>query len=328
MPSPSNSLATLRPDITDAFEELSLEQEMEGYIASRVLPIFDVEHQSGTYPVIPIEELLKSPDTKRSNRGAYNRREWKFKDVLYRCEEHGEEGPVDERAKNIYKEFFDAEVQTVSILRGDVMRAAEQRVSSLIFDPTAFASQTTNVTNEWDSNHVSDANPIEDVKVATFAIYDRTGVWPNALVINRKVFKNLKTLDVIKAAIESSGAGSASKQSEITASQLAQVFDLDEVIVAGGSVNTANEGRAAEISQIWSSQYAMVTKVAKTNRFVEPCIGRTLHWGGDGSVPDGTVDQYPSDEVRADIYRVRHDTHEKKLYPEVGQLLTNVTTSS
>jgi hypothetical protein len=35
---------------------------------------------------------------------------------------------------------------------------------------------------------------------------------------------------------------------------------------------------------------------------------------------------YRDEVVRADIVRVRHDVDEKILYPEVGQLLKNITT--
>jgi hypothetical protein len=326
MPSPSTSLATLRPDIAAAFIEFELEAEAQGYIASQVLPAFDVQYAAGTYPIIPIETLLQNPETKRNNNSGYNRMDWNFDDATYRCDEHGLEGPVDDRTARMYKEYFDAEVQTSLILRAAIMRAAEKRVAAKLFNATTFTSQTTSVTNEWDSNHTSNATPIANVNTAVNAVYDRTGVWPNALIINRKVFKNLKMLDEIIAAIASSGAGDPTKQADITAQMLAQVFDLDMVIVAGGSKNTADEGQTVAVEQVWSNEYAMVAKVARTNNFGEPCIGRILHYSDDGSTIGGTVEQYRDEHLRRDVLRVRHDVDEKILYTEIAQLLDNVTT--
>jgi hypothetical protein len=57
----------------------------------------------------------------------------------------------------------------------------------------------------------------------------------------------------------------------------------------------------------------------------EPCIGRTFHWSEDGSQVGGAVEEYYSDEVRADIIRVRHDTDEVIMYPQAGHLLSNIT---
>lgn len=326
MPRPQTSLATLRPDIAEAFTEFDLAMEQSGYIGSQVLPVFDVPEQAGTYPVIPVEQLLKDPETKRSNKSGYNVLDWEFDDATYRCDEHGLKSPIDDRAARMYRNFFDAEVITAMNLRSAVLRAAEKRVAAKLFNATTFSGQVTSITNEWDGNHTSDATPIVNVNTAVNAVYDRTGIWPNALVINRKVFRNLRLLDEIKDAIAASGAGDPNKQSDITPQMLAQVFDLEMVIVAGGSKNTADEGQSASIEQVWSSEYAMVTKVAKTNNYAEPCIGRTLHWSEDGSSIGGTVEQYRDEDLRADVYRVRHDVDEKILYTEVGQLLDNVTT--
>lgn len=157
-------------------------------------------------------------------------------------------------------------------------------------------------------------------------VYDGSGLWPNALVINRKVFRNLRNLDQIIDRIESSGAGNASKPSDITPQMLAQVFDLDFVIVAGSSKNGANEGQGASPQQIWSSEYAMVCRVATSNDMREACIGRTFHWSQDGSSIGGTVESYRDEVIRGNVIRVRHDVDEVILYPQAGHLLSNVTT--
>jgi hypothetical protein len=107
---------------------------------------------------------------------------------------------------------------------------------------------------------------------------------------------------------------------------LAAVFDLPHIIVAGGSQNTANEGQVAAISQLWSDEYAMVCRVATGADFKEPCIGRTFHWGADGSSIGGTVESYREEQTRSEIIRCRHDVDEITLYPQAGHLLSNVTT--
>jgi len=151
-------------------------------------------------------------------------------------------------------------------------------------------------------------------------------MFPNALIINRKVFRNLRNSESVIARINSAGAGSASKPSDVTTAMLQAVFDLPFIIVAGGSKNTANEGQAANVSQIWSGEYAMVAKIATGNDFREPGIGRTFHWSADGSSIGGTVESYREEQVRADIIRVRHDVDELVLYAEAGHLLSNITT--
>lgn len=164
------------------------------------------------------------------------------------------------------------------------------------------------------------------MQAAKDAIYARTGCWPNALVINRKVFQNLRRLDEIVEAIQAAGAGTATKLRDITANMLAQVFDLDMVLVAGGTKNLADEGQDFSPSQVWSSEYAMVAKICTTTGFSEPGLGRTFHWAEDGSQPGGTIETFRDEHLRRDIVRVRHDVDEQIVEASFGQLLSNVTT--
>jgi hypothetical protein len=325
MASPSSSLATLRPDLA-TFLEFDLESEKAGYIATEVFPMIDVASMSGTFGKIPIEQLLQQRDTRRASGAGYARGQFTFTTATYACEEHGAEEPIDDREAEAYAEYFDAEQINTLRAFSAVLRNAEQRVADAVFNTTTWngAALTTGITNEWDD--AANATPATDVEAAVQKIYDNSGLWANALVINRKVFRNLRNCASIIDRINSAGAGSPSKASDVTVDMLKAVFDLDHIIVAGTSKNTAKEGQAATPAQIWSSEYAMVCKVATSVDMREPCIGRCFHWSADGSSIGGTVETYRDEPVRANIVRVRHDVDEMVLYPEAGHLLSNITT--
>lgn len=325
MPSPSSSLATQRPDLA-TFLEFDLESEKAGYIATQVFPVIEVMAQAGNFGKIPIEQLLQQRDTKRAPGSGYSRGNWKFTPATYATEEHGAEEPVDDREAKMYADYFVAEQISTMRAFASVLRNAEARVADAVFNTTTWngASLTTAVSNEWDDT--ANATPLTDVEAAVQKIYDNSGLWANALVINRKVFRNLRNCEQVIERINASGAGSPSKATDITVQMLAQVFDLPYIIVAGTSKNNAKEGQSASPTQIWSGEYAMVCKVATGPDMREPCIGRTFHWSDDGSSIGGTVESYREESVRADIIRVRHDVDEIVLYPEAGHLLSNITT--
>jgi hypothetical protein len=324
---PSASIAVPRSDLTE-FYEFDMEMQKRGYIGLRVLPVVEAGLQADNVGKVPLEALLFQGDTKRTGASNYNRGSWKFETFQYATEENGWEEPIDERDEKRYAELI--QVDQVAFARASdvVMRNHEQRIADLVFNPTTWngASLTTAVTNEWDRNHKTNATPIDDVEQAVQKVYDNSGLWPNALIINRKVFRALRNLDEIIDRIASSGAGDPSKPSDITEQMLAQVFDLEYVIVAGSSKNGAKEGQPASVSQIWSNEYAMVCKVATSNDMREPCVGRTFHWSSDGSVIGGLVEEYYEEQSRARIIRVRHDTDEVIMYPQAGHLLSNITT--
>lgn len=328
MGTPKTSLATLRPELGESMEDFDLATDRQGFIGHHVLPTIDVALQGGTYGRVPLEELLKSPETKRTSGGGYNRIYTRFEDAAYACEENGLEAPVDDRDAKIYGNYFDAELIAAEAARDGVVRGRERRIASLLFNPTTWtgSSLTKSITNEWDKNHTTDAVPIDDVNDAVEKVYDNCGLWPNALIINRKVFRNLRRLDQILEAIAASGAGNPNKQSDITVKMLAQVFDLEYIFVAGGSENLSDENQDAEISQIWSSEYAMVARIAKTRGIKEAALGNTFHWSADGSMEGAVMESYRDETVRSDIIRARHDTDEVIRYVEAAVLLDNVTT--
>jgi len=299
MPSPSTSLATLRPDLAESFMEFDLEMDARGFISTQVLPSVEVDSQAGNFGKIALEQLLQEPETKRAPRSGYSRSTWEFDDATYACEEHGIEEPLDDREAKMYREYFDAEVICTMRAFSAVLRAAEKRVADAVFNATTWTSYTTGITNEWDDT--ANAVPLTDVEAAVKAVYTQSGLWANALIINRKVFRNLRNCAQVIARITASGAGNPAKPTDVTTDMLAQVFDLEHIIVGGSSRNSAIEGQTAVPAQIWSDEYAMVCRVATTNDFREPCIGRTFHWAEDGSSINGTVEEYRDETVRGKI---------------------------
>jgi hypothetical protein len=151
-------------------------------------------------------------------------------------------------------------------------------------------------------------------------------MWANALIINRRVFRNLRSCSQIIDRITSSGAGTPAKATDVTTAMLAQVFDLPNIIVSGRAYDSTKEGQTTTIASTWSDEYAMIAKIATTNDIQEPCLGRTIHWSEDGSTIGGTIESWVDADVRGTKIRVRHDVQEKILYTECGFLLSNITT--
>jgi len=326
MPSPSSALTTLRPDLAGSLEEFNLAMDRQGFIGHRILPVLEVAEQAGVFGKIPIEQLLQTPETKRAPGGGYSRGKYKFTSDSWACEEHGHEEPLDDRQVRMYRNYLDAELVATQRALDAVLRNAEIRIATAIFNATTWtgATLTTAITNEWDD--ISNATPITDVDSACKKVWDLTGLWPNALILNKRVFKNLRRCDQITDTLAASGAGEPIKQASITEQMIAQCLDLDYVLVGGSGKNTAKKGQDVSLSPIWSDEYVMVARVATSNDIQEPCLGRTFHWGEDGSDVGGTIEEYRDETVRGNVIRCRHDVDEKVLYTECAHLLSNATT--
>lgn len=309
--------------------EFDLANNRAGFAGYRVLPIFDVELAADKFGRIPSEQLGKLHNVNRLASGGYNRVNFNFIDDSYATKEYGLEGVVDRRNANKYKHYIQAELATTSLVTHNVLAQAEKRVADKIFDSSATGWDSgntalfTSVGTEWST--IATATPITNVMAASQKVRDNCGMYANAIVFSRKVFRNLVQCTQIIERIAASGAGDKVKPADITVQMLAQCFDLKYVIVGDASYDSTKEGQSTTFADIWDDEYAMVCRVAETQMIEEPCIGRTFHWTADGSEASGAVESYETADVRGDVIRVRHDVHEKIIYTECGHLLGNIT---
>jgi hypothetical protein len=327
MPAPSTSLSTLRPDLASFFE-FDLEANQKNLISLRVAPVVEVALQADNPGKIPIEQLLKVGSGRpRASGASYDRGNWTFTTWSYATEDYGWGEPLDDRDRKRYQYLVDAEKVCISRAYNNVLLNQEIRMAALLFSATwtgGGATLYTDVgTTEWARANWATATPIDHVEAAVRYVQANSGIWPNALVLNRKKFRDLRQCAQIRERIVASGAGTPAKASDITAEMLASVFDLDFVIVAGGSKDSATEGQSTVIADIWGD-YAMVCKVATTADIREPCIARTFHWSDNGSQIGGTIKQYRDEEKHSDIYEVSHDVDEVVMYTELGHLIGGI----
>lgn len=314
-----------RPDLAASFMEFDYAASQAGFVGQQVFPVMEVAEKKGTFGRVPVEELLlKTPDLKRAPRSGYARDDIKFTDDSWDTVEYGWEEPVDANEAAAYRNYFDHEMLATQRATNVLLTGFEERVAAIAFNTTIFADGTfgdavaagDQVTPaQWDT-----ASPIEYFEAAVQGVYDNSGIIPDTVVMNWKVFRGLKRTKQIRDAIASSGAGSSEAFGRITVQQLAEVLGIPNVIVAGGTHNNAARNAAADPSQIWGN-HALVFKRTNTQDLREVGLGRTFHWGEDDSMPNGFVESYEEPQIRSEIIRVRHQVHEKLLYKEVGWLI-------
>lgn len=320
MPSPSTALSTLRPDLSASFEAFDLEAAKQDFAATRVAPVINVAKPSGVFGKIPLDQLLQNRDTVRAPGSGYSRGKFNFTSTTFACIENGAEEVVDDNESAMYADYFDAERIAAGRANNAVLVNMEKRWAAAIFNTTTWtgASLTTDVSGTpWAT--VASAVPLTNVEAAVQKVYDNSGLWPNALVISKKVYRNLRNTAQIIDRVKYQGFMDV-RAGNISVEAIAQAFDL-QLIVAGGTKNSANEGQTATPAEIWGATYAMVCRVAMTNDPKEPCIARTFHWGGDGSDIDGRFESYRDEVVRGDVIRCRHQVDEIVMYTQAGHLL-------
>jgi len=324
------SQAITRTDLSSTFSEFDERMDRRKFIGPRVFRPRVVAIQSADVGKVPIEALLRTPPDTRAPGGGYRRDDIEFDKFSYATEGRGRERTLDDEQLAIYRDMIDAEQLAARAVEDIVLRNYEIAVAAAVYNTTTWtgAALTTAITNEMDDHE--NATPIDVVEAARQKVIDGTGLVPNALICNRKQAWHMRQTAQIVDRLKYAGFDNPRN---FTIQALAECLDLDFVLVAGGLDNTANEGQAASISQIWSDEYMMVARVAVTDDPQEPCIGRTFLWDGDGPGAPGTdeelaviVEEYREEAVRGGVIRARLNRDLVVMYAAAGHLLSNAIT--
>jgi len=322
MASPSTSIS--RVEMSVGFEEFSLEASRRGFIGPLVLKPRIVSKQAASIGQVPLAAHLQPRDTARAPRSGYARSTFQFGTLDYSCQEHGAEETIDDSELSIYRDLIDQETIHAQRAIDAVLRDYEKAVADAVFDAATWTGDyTTGISDEWDDP--ANATPVDDVKSAMRTVWERTGLWPNCLIMTRHHLDALQQCDQItERMIYRGGEGPA----VVTRQALAQIFGIDQVLVADAAYNSATEGQAVEISSIWSDEYVMVARVATTDDMGEACLGRTFLFADDGAGVNGNelaviLEEYRQEDVRGSVLRARTYWDEKITMKAAGQLLTN-----
>lgn len=319
MPRPTSATTIQRPVLNQLFIEY-MDQVQTQMAGLQCLPIFNTPKREPDVPVMPREALLKFPgDLKREARAAYNRGDWEFETMTLRCEEYGYEEPVDDVERAMYSDYFSADEMAMKRAADHLLRNQENIIEGVLFNATTFASYTTAVSNEWSS--AANGTPLADVKTAIQSLRGKCGLNPTDIVFSLKVFENLMLSAKIKDYLQYTSPhlllGFEAKRQ-----MLSSIFGLN-VIVAGAVYDSAKEGQATVVADIWDDEYALLF-VKSTGDLRSPGLGRTFLWTDD-SPQNLNVESYREEQTRGDIIRVRQHTVSKILKPEYGWLLSNIS---
>lgn len=309
----AGTYATPRADLGVALEEYPL--SYQGFVASDILPVFNVPKKTASFSAITRESILRPVDVRRSANGSYGRADSETDDLSYACVEYGLEGKLGDDEREFYATDFDAEMVTAALTRDRLAREREKRVASAIFNTSTWtgASLYTDLGTDWDD---ASSTIVEDVETACNKVITLCGIRPNTVVLPRGAVPWIKKNTDLKARLQYVQA----LTDQAIMMSLPAIFGVERVLIAGGIYNSAAENETLVGADIWSDNYCWIGVCAKTANLAEPCVGRTLLWTND-SPSEFTTEEYREEQTRSTIYRVRHHLDSKIFDASFAHLL-------
>jgi len=165
----------------------------------------------------------------------------------------------------------------------------------------------------------NDANstPIEDVALAQDAILEETGQLANVLVVGRQVWTALKNHpDIIDRVKYGQTPGGTAK---ISLQALADLFEVERIVVMNAIENTAKEGQANDHAFIGGKK-ALLVFSTKSPGLQVPTAGYTFSWTGflGAGAMGGRIKKFRMEALESDRIEIQMAFDQKLVSADLG----------
>jgi len=315
-----------RADISTVLMEAVSQEKL--YIGQLIYPVYPTGREVGRYPKFRIgaAELLKAGtgygSTKRNETGTYNEITRKFEWDSFQTEEFGLEERVDDVVARRMESFFDAEVVTSKLLMNSLMLDYELEIATATFSSSTFGD--TNASVVYTEANTAGATPFDvpadvngDIERMTFL-----GEVPTTMVLSLSLWNRIRRSQKLQTYVY--GYLNVNQGgSQITEQMFAQVFGLQEILIAKKSYDTALKGLASgpsTVTPVWSNGWIALIRRAEGD-FMNGGVGRTIVWDADSPGGLFTSESYRDEKRRGNMLRVRSNRVIKTVSPNCVQLI-------
>lgn len=262
------------------YTAIALAYQNKELIADQVLPRSTVTARTFKYDVYTKEEPFTIPDTKVGRKGRPNEVEFSAAEREASCVDYGlqfvvPQEDIDAAAGKPALDPLGRHTEGTTEL---ILLDREKRVADLVFNAATYpvGSKTTLTSNDqWNAHDQSASDPVEDILGAAESMLMR----PNTLVLGSQVAYQLRRHPKVIAAVYPSG-GNAATGGVVPMQALADLFEVDRILVGRAFHNSAKPGQTPSYTRLWGKHAALLRINPLANvRGNDISFGFTAEWG-------------------------------------------------
>jgi len=323
MPRPTSGDSHVNSLLTNLAVKPLLKPRM--FAAADIFPICPVEKQSDAYVVYDTGDFLRDEAAERApgteSRGGnydidttptYTCRNYAFhKDVDDDVAANADK-PIDP-----YKDAMQYCIQKLLIKRERIF--INNFVKAGVWSTNLTGVSGTPSTNQFKQWAASGSTPVKDVDSWCNTIEGLTGEWPNVLAIAPDVLSALKSNSDIISRIQYTQKGI------ITTDILAELFDIEKVVVLRGVYNNAKKGATTAVTRMTSAQ-ALLAYAAPRPSTENYSAGYMFAWKGRyGSNKLGArIKKFRMEELNSERIEAELSFDAKLVAPDMGVYASSV----
>jgi hypothetical protein len=292
----------------------------EGMIAHQIAPIVTVNKQSDGFYIWTLDDGFRTEEddrapgteanvvTRNVSSDTYYAKNRALKDRL----------PYEDIANADAGFIFTERSARAEFVTSKLLLNWEVRVASQCTSTSNVGSSST-VASAWSDYDNSD--PLGDIDTGINNVEGAIGYRPNRVVIGGDAWNNMKQNATLISRIY--GQQTGAKGRLVQPAQVANILEVDEVLIGRAFQNTSEEGQTAALSRIWGD-HVLIHYTPKTARKDTPAFMYSFRWG---KVMNMTAQVHQLPRAKAEEVEVGYYQDEKITFANAGYLLTNANSS-
>lgn len=286
----------------------------DNYISEAILPTLKVKERSGKFAKygkenlrVYTDQIYRAPGT-RANAVDYS-----VSQGTYTCLERAIEKGVPDEFVNNTDDPYDPKRDATAVIMDNIWTNQERALQQFM-TATANITQNTTLTGTSQWSDYANSDPFDDITTAIETVRAATGKRPNMMVLCHDVFMKLKYHPDVREQLKYTNGGQASDSS--MGVFLKDFFNLSSVLVGSGVMNSADEGQADSIADIWTKDAWLMYQTPRPS-LMNATFGYTI-----SDVPR-QVDTYREESHVRDVVRVRYSYDQNVMDDTLGYLVKN-----
>lgn len=271
---------------------INLLPSLDTYIGRKLFPTVPSASPTGSYPVWKQGDFLRRNGKKLANyepaplagfatgQGQFSVENWGL-GTPYTARDLADArrgGTSDQRFKNMKSRFVTTQaVMEMEFRTRDLIQTTGNW--STTYAGVASAPSASQFI-QWDN---ASSTPVDDVLSWKRRMRLLTGFEPNTFVMPESVYLALRKNAQIIARITPAFYGS-DKPVEVGLDHIKQLFEIPNIWIPKGTYNTAAEGQADSLADIWNNNICWFGYVTDTPSMETPTAGYNFAWTGDTTV--------------------------------------------
>lgn len=292
------------------------------FVADQIFQSVGVPKQSDKYNIfLPEHADDHAARSKRNADGSYNRIKMTKSDTTFFCDDRGLETEILDPVVANSDTGINAEQRGTLLVTEAILLANEVNAAAIIAatPPTDDAAFSDGSTLQWSHPSADILGQVEDMQNG---IEGRTlGSRAQRMLISSDVWSKLKVHPQILARI--TGGSTVDKVAKVSQQLVADLFEVDQIIIARARKNTANQGANRVFSRIWSDMVLLYV-FAETPDLETEAYGIQFNWKEDTGGQKYIVEKYRDERKRSGIIRNRGYFGEKIVGADFAARRTNV----